>query len=94
MIMRNILLILLSVIVTLVCVKNSQTVDIDLFVEGKIALWKLLLTFFVMGTIFAFLLKGSKKKQHQEHMAIFDESKEDYEEPKSKLSDEDRDFLS
>ncbi|WP_286858587.1 MULTISPECIES: hypothetical protein [Sphingobacterium] len=92
--MRNILLILLSVIVTLVLVKNSQTVNIDLFVEGKITLWKLLLTFFVMGTIFAFLLKGGKKKQQQEHTAKSDESEEDYEEPKSKLSDEDREFLS
>ncbi|WP_104381095.1 lipopolysaccharide assembly protein LapA domain-containing protein [Sphingobacterium sp. HMA12] len=92
--MRNILLILLSVIVTLVCVKNSQTVNIDFFVEGKIALWKLLLAFFVMGTIFAFLLRGGKKKQRQESTAIFDQSEENNEEPKSKLSDEDRDFLS
>ncbi len=92
--MRNILLILVSVIVTLVCVRNPQTVNIDLFVESKIALWKLLLTFFVMGAVFIFLLKGGKKKQQPENTAAFDESADENEEPKSKLSDEDRDFLS
>ncbi len=92
--MRNILLILVSVIVTLVCVRNPQTVNIDLFVESKIALWKLLLTFFVMGAVFIFLLKGGKKKQQPENTTAFDESAEENEEPKSKLSDEDRDFLS
>ena len=92
--MRNILLILLSVIVTLACVKNSQTVNIDFFVEGKIALWKLLLSFFAMGTIFAFLLKAGKKKQQLENTAISDQPEDDNQDPKSKLSDEDRDFLS
>ncbi|MDR2271992.1 MAG: hypothetical protein LBF27_13890 [Sphingobacterium sp.] len=92
--MRNILLILVSVIVTLVCVRNPQTVNIDLFVESKIALWKLLLTFFVMGAVFIFLLKGGKKKQQPENTTAFDESADENEEPKSKLSDEDRDFLS
>jgi len=92
--MRNIFLILLTVIVTLVCVKNSQTVNIDLFIEGNIALWKLLLTFFVMGILFAFLLKGDKKKQQRENTALSDQLEEDNQEPKSKLSDEDRDFLS
>lgn len=92
--MRNIFLILLTVIVTLVCVKNTQTVNIDLFIEGNIALWKLLLTFFVMGILFAFLLKGGKKKQQRENTALSDQLEEDNLEPKSKLSDEDRDFLS
>ena len=92
--MRNILLIFLSVIVTLVCVKNSQMIDIDLFATGKIALWKLLLAFFAMGVLFAFLLKGGKKAKQQENTTLFDLSEDDEQEPKSKLSDEDRDFLS
>lgn len=92
--MRNILLILFSVIVTLVCVKNSQMVHVDLFVEGKIALWKILLTFFIMGAFFAFLLIGGKKKQRPENTALYEPYDGDEEETKSKLSDEDRDFLS
>jgi len=92
--MRNILLILLSVIVTLVCVKNPQTINIDLFVESKVALWKLLLTFFAMGVLFAFLLKSGKKTKQQENTVAFDQSEDDNQAPKSTLSDEDRDFLS
>ncbi len=92
--MRNILLILLSVIVTLVCVKNPQTINIGLFVESKVALWKLLLTFFAMGVLFAFLLKSGKKTKQQENTAAFDQSEDDNQAPKSTLSDEDRDFLS
>lgn len=69
-------------------------VHVDLFVEGKIALWKLLLTFFIMGTLFAFLLTGGKKKQRPENTAPYEPSDGEEEEPKSKLSDEDRDFLS
>lgn len=92
--MRNILLILLSVIVTLVCVKNPQTINIDLFVESKVALWKLLLTFFAMGVLFAFLLKSGEKTKQQENTVAFDQSEDDNQAPKSTLSDEDRDFLS
>jgi len=92
--MRNILLILVSVIVTLVCVKNSQKINIDLFVESKVALWKLLLTFFAMGVLFAFLLKSGKKAKQQEKTVVFDQSEDDNQGPKSTLSDEDRDFLS
>ncbi|WP_343558808.1 LapA family protein [Sphingobacterium sp.] len=92
--MRNILLIVLSVIVTLVCVKNTQTIDIDLIATGKIALWKLLLAFFAMGVLFAFLLKAGKKAKQQENSTNFDPSEDDDQDPKPKLSDEDRDFLS
>ncbi|MDM1294020.1 hypothetical protein HX021_06890 [Sphingobacterium sp. N143] len=92
--MRNILLIILSVIVTLICVKNQQIVHLNLFVETKITLWKLLLTFFVIGIIFTSLLKFGRGRPQEENPADFDQLEEEEHDPKSRLSDEDRDFLS
>lgn len=92
--MRNIILIFITVIITVVCVKNPQSVQLNFLGEIQIALWKLLLVFFMAGIVFVSFLKIGKKKQHVYEQEDIDESDEENNERKSQLSDEDREFLS
>ncbi|WP_367208995.1 hypothetical protein [Sphingobacterium sp. R2] len=92
--MRNIFLILITVIITVVCVKNPQSVQLNFLGESQVALWKLLLAFFIAGIVFVIVLKvGKKKQQVYEHDNI-EEADEESSERRSLLSDEDREFLS
>ncbi|WP_088161095.1 lipopolysaccharide assembly protein LapA domain-containing protein [Sphingobacterium sp. G1-14] len=92
--MRNIFLILITVIITVVCVKNPQSVQLNFLGESQVALWKLLLAFFITGIVFVSLLKIGKKKQRAYEEEEIDESEEENSDRKSQLSDEDREFLS
>ncbi|WP_312192870.1 hypothetical protein [Sphingobacterium sp.] len=92
--MRNIFLVILSVIITLICVRNPQSVQFNLLGETQIALWKLLLTFFISGILFINLLKIGKKQQRIETNRDFDLADEENNSGKPKLSDEDREYLS
>jgi len=92
--MRNIFLILITVIITVVCVKNPQSVQLNFLGESQVALWKLLLAFFIAGIVFVSLLKIGKKKQRAYEEEEIDESEEENSGRKSQLSDEDREFLS
>ncbi|MDR2270283.1 MAG: lipopolysaccharide assembly protein LapA domain-containing protein [Sphingobacterium sp.] len=92
--MRNIFLILITVIITVVCVKNPQSVQLNFLGESQVALWKLLLTFFIAGIVFVSLLKIGKKKQRAYEEEEIDESEEEISDRKSQLSEEDREFLS
>ena len=92
--MRNIFLILITVIITVVCVKNPQSVQLNFLGESQVALWKLLLAFFIAGIVFVSLLKIEKKKQRAYEEEEIDESEEENSDRKSQLSDEDREFLS
>ncbi|KKO88907.1 MULTISPECIES: lipopolysaccharide assembly protein LapA domain-containing protein [Sphingobacterium] len=92
--MRNIFLILITVIITVVCVKNPQSVQLNFLGESQVALWKLLLTFFIAGIVFVSLLKTGKKKQQVHEQEEIDESEEENDHKKPQLSDEDREFLS
>ncbi|MGB3064372.1 LapA family protein [Sphingobacterium thalpophilum] len=92
--MRKILLIALSVVITLICAQNTQEVSVGLIVKTQIALWKLLLLFFILGMLFAFLLKGGKRKTQAPLVGNTDYSADDYPEHNTGLSDEDREFLS
>jgi uncharacterized integral membrane protein len=92
--MRNIFLILITVIITVVCVKNPQSVQLNFLGESQVALWKLLLAFFIAGIVFVSLLKIGKKKQRAYEEKEIDESEEENSDRKSQLSDEDREFLS
>jgi uncharacterized integral membrane protein len=92
--MRNIFLILITVIITVVCVKNPQSVQLNFLGESQVALWKLLLAFFIAGIVFVSLLKIGKKKQRAYEEEEKDESEEENSDRKSQLSDEDREFLS
>ena len=92
--MRNIFLIFITVIITVVCVKNPQSVELNFLGETQIALWKLLLAFFIAGIAFVSLLKIGKKKQQVYEQEDLDESGEENNDQKSQLSDEDREFLS
>ncbi|MGE8302728.1 MAG: lipopolysaccharide assembly protein LapA domain-containing protein [Sphingobacterium paramultivorum] len=92
--MRNIFLILITVIITVVCVKNPQSVQLNFLGESQVTLWKLLLAFFIAGIVFVSLLKIGKKKQRAYEEEEIDESEEENSGRKSQLSDEDREFLS
>ncbi|APU96875.1 hypothetical protein BV902_11405 [Sphingobacterium sp. B29] len=92
--MRNIFLVLITVIITVVCVKNPQSVQLNFLGESQVALWKLLLAFFIAGIVFVSLLKIGKKKQRAYEEEEIDESEEENSDRKSQLSDEDREFLS
>ncbi|WP_333625055.1 lipopolysaccharide assembly protein LapA domain-containing protein [Sphingobacterium siyangense] len=92
--MRNIFLILITVIITVVCVKNPQSVQFNFLGESQVALWKLLLAFFIAGIVFVSLLKIGKKKQRAYEEEEIDELEEENSDRKSQLSDEDREFLS
>ncbi|MCS4168161.1 DUF1049 domain-containing protein [Sphingobacterium paramultivorum] len=92
--MRNIFLILITVIITVVCVKNPQSVQLNFLGESQVTLWKLLLAFFIAGIVFVSLLKIGKKKQRAYEEEEIDESEEENSDRKSQLSDEDREFLS
>lgn len=92
--MRNIFLIFITVIITVVCVKNPQSVQLNFLGETQVALWKLLLVFFIAGIVFVSLLKIGKKKQQVFEQEDIDESDEENNGQKSQLSDEDREFLS
>jgi Protein of unknown function (DUF1049). len=92
--MRNIFLILITVIITVVCVKNPQSVQLHFLGESQVALWKLLLVFFIAGILFVPLLKTRKKKQPVYEEEDMDQSEEENNDRKSQLSDEDREFLS
>ncbi|WP_293955172.1 MULTISPECIES: hypothetical protein [unclassified Sphingobacterium] len=92
--MRNIFLILITVIITVVCVKNPQSVQLNFLGESQVALWKLLLAFFIAGIVFVFVLKVGKKKQQVYEQDNIEEADEESSERRSLLSDEDREFLS
>ncbi|WP_293880865.1 LapA family protein [Sphingobacterium sp. UBA1498] len=92
--MRNIFLIFITVSVTVVCVKNPQSVPLNFLGETQVALWKLLLAFFIAGIAFVFVLKIGKKKQEVYEQDNIDESDEESSERKPQLSEEDREFLS
>jgi len=92
--MRNIFLIFITVIITVVCVKNPQSVQLNFLGETQVALWKLLLAFFIAGIAFVSLLKIGKKKQHVYEQEDIDESEGENNDRRSQLSDEDREFLS
>jgi uncharacterized membrane protein YciS (DUF1049 family) len=92
--MRNIFLILITVIITVVCVKNPQSVQLNFLGESQVALWKLLLAFFIAGILFISLLKTRKKKQPVYEEEDIDQSEEENSDRKPQLSDEDREFLS
>lgn len=92
--MRNIFLIFITVIITVVCVKNPQSVSLNFFGETQVALWKLLLAFFIAGIAFLFALKIGKKKQQVYEQDNIEESNEESSERRPQLSEEDREFLS
>ncbi|WP_333863860.1 hypothetical protein [Sphingobacterium sp.] len=92
--MRTIFLIFITVIITVICVQNPQSVKLIFFGETQIALWKLLLAFFMAGIAFICLLKIGRKKQRVYEQEELDESGEENNDRKSQLSDEDREFLS
>ncbi|MDR0263474.1 MAG: hypothetical protein LBJ04_09630 [Sphingobacterium sp.] len=92
--MRTIFLIFITVIITVVCVKNPQSIQLNFLGETQIALWKLLLAFFMAGIAFISVLKVGKKKQQVHEQEDLDELDEENTDQKSQLSDEDREFLS
>ncbi len=90
---KTIFIIIVTILVTIILMENTEEVDFWLFGEARISKLAILGVFFGLGLIIGFILGRPKKK-----VALNDYSKEEDEEivvedRKRELTDEDRDYI-
>ena len=93
MTLKTIVIIIVSALVTIVLMKNTDKIDFWFFGDTKISKPAILGLMFFIGIILGFLLGRPRKKSIPDELVLENEFLE-AEQKKSKLSEEDRDYIS